>query len=130
MVGMRDRRVFHPRRALTFWPYSPSPRACHFLVAYFLLMTLSPSSYHRHHASQKAPDKQDELTERIDWVMQESTLEGMHPWASAMFAHNSYFSNIDLMTFLLNRLGEAQEEEGRGGGQEGTDEVVESGGGT
>lgn len=79
---------------------------------------------------QTVSDAQDELTERIDWVMQESTLEGMHPWASAVFAHSSYFSSIDLMTFLLNRLSETQEEEGRGKEEEGTEELVESGGGS
>ena len=54
----------------------------------------------------------------------------MHPWASAMFAHNCYFSNVDLMTFLLNRLSEAQEEEGRREEEQRTIEVVESVGGS
>lgn len=56
-------------------------------------------------------DAQDQLTERIDWVIQESTLEGMHPWASAVFAHSSYFANFDMVMFLVNRLNEDLEEE-------------------
>ncbi|CAM9129063.1 unnamed protein product [Scytosiphon promiscuus] len=63
-------------------------------------------------------DAQDKLKERIDWVIQESTLEGMHPWASAVFAHSSYFANFDLVMFLVNRLNEGLErtddEEGDG----------------
>ena len=75
-----------------------------------------PSSSPKHGAPSKLfhpTTHQDELAERIDWVIQESTLEGMQPWASAVFAHNSYFSNFDLIMFLINRLNEGQEE-GRG----------------
>ncbi|CAM9706894.1 unnamed protein product [Ectocarpus sp. 13 AM-2016] len=68
-------------------------------------------------ASEEVTDAEDELDERIDWVIQESTLEGMHPWASAVFAHSSYFTNFDVVMFLVNRLnegleGEGEEEEG------------------
>lgn len=59
----------------------------------------------------KVNDAQDQLAERIDWVIQESTLEGMHPWASAVFAHSSYFANFDMVMFLVNRLNEGLEEE-------------------
>lgn len=69
--------------------------------------------------SRKQPNAQDGLTERIDWVIQESTLEGMQPWASAVFAHNSYFSNIDLIMFLINRLDENGQEERKTEGGEG-----------
>lgn len=34
----------------------------------------------------------------------------MHPWASAVFAHSSYFSNFDMIMFLVNRLNEGLEE--------------------
>lgn len=30
----------------------------------------------------------------------------MHPWASAVFAHSSYFQNMDMIMFLLNALDE------------------------
>ncbi|CAM9561115.1 unnamed protein product [Ectocarpus fasciculatus] len=68
-------------------------------------------------ASEEVTDAEDALDERIDWVIQESTLEGMHPWASAVFAHSSYFTNFDMVMFLVNRLnegleGEGEEEEG------------------
>lgn len=56
-------------------------------------------------------DAREQLPERIDWVIQESTLEGMHPWASAVFAHSSYFSNFDLVMFLVNRLNEGLEKD-------------------
>ena len=32
----------------------------------------------------------------------------MHPWASAIFAHSSYFQNMDMVMFLINAM-----EEGR-----------------
>ncbi|CBN78302.1 DDHD domain-containing protein [Ectocarpus siliculosus] len=63
-------------------------------------------------ASEEVTDAEDELDERIDWVIQESTLEGMHPWASAVFAHSSYFTNFDMVMFLVNRLNEGLEGEG------------------
>ncbi|CAM9668022.1 unnamed protein product [Ascophyllum nodosum] len=53
-------------------------------------------------------DARDALPERIDWAIQESPIEGMHPWASAIFAHSSYFQNIDMVMFLINAM-----EEGR-----------------
>ncbi|CAN0480503.1 unnamed protein product, partial [Hapterophycus canaliculatus] len=60
----------------------------------------------------KVTDARDKLKERIDWVIQESTLEGMHPWASAVFAHSSYFANFDMVMFLVNRLNEGLEKAG------------------
>ena len=35
----------------------------------------------------------------------------MHPWASAVFAHSSYFTNFDMIMFLVNRLNEGLEED-------------------
>lgn len=35
----------------------------------------------------------------------------MQPWASAVFAHSSYFANFDMVMFLVNRLNEGLEEE-------------------
>ena len=51
-------------------------------------------------------DAREKLRERIDWVLQESPLEGMHPWASAVFAHSSYFQSMDMIMFLVNALDE------------------------
>lgn len=76
----------------------------------------------------KVSDAQDELQERIDWVIQESTLEGMHPWASAVFAHSSYFSNFDMVMFLVNRLNEGLEEDDDDEEKEGGGEGEEKGG--
>eukprot|EP00752_Nemacystus_decipiens_P005637 g5101.t1 len=74
-------------------------------------------------AREEVSDARDKLQERIDWVIQESTLEGIHPWASAVFAHSSYFTNFDMIMFLVNRLDEGLEEveaeEEREGRQEG-----------
>lgn len=53
---------------------------------------------------QKVQDAKDKLRDRIDWVLQESPLEGMQPWASAVFAHSSYFQNIDMLMFLINAM--------------------------
>lgn len=30
----------------------------------------------------------------------------MHPWASAVFAHSSYFQSMDMIMFLVNALEE------------------------
>lgn len=30
----------------------------------------------------------------------------MHPWASAVFAHSSYFQSMDMIMFLVNALDE------------------------
>ncbi|CAN0532657.1 unnamed protein product, partial [Laminaria digitata] len=54
----------------------------------------------------KVIDAREKLQERIDWVLQESPLEGMHPWASAVFAHSSYFQSMDMVMFLVNALDE------------------------
>ncbi|CAN0182222.1 unnamed protein product [Pylaiella littoralis] len=62
-------------------------------------------------AREEVTDARDQLKERIDWVIQESTLEGMQPWASAVFAHSSYFANFDMVMFLVNRLNEGLEED-------------------
>lgn len=35
----------------------------------------------------------------------------MHPWASAVFAHSSYFANFDMVMFLVDRLNEGLEGE-------------------
>lgn len=43
----------------------------------------------------------------------------MHPWASAVFAHSSYFSNFDMVMFLVNRLNEGSEEDEEGEEEEG-----------
>eukprot|EP00904_Undaria_pinnatifida_P013003 jgi/Undpi1/8833/HiC_scaffold_25.g11295.m1 len=51
-------------------------------------------------------DAREKLKERIDWSLQESPLEGMHPWASAVFAHSSYFQSMDMIMFLVNALDE------------------------
>lgn len=42
----------------------------------------------------------------------------MHPWASAVFAHSSYFANFDMVMFLVNRLNEDLDEEKGGAGEE------------
>ncbi|CAB1100509.1 unnamed protein product [Ectocarpus sp. CCAP 1310/34] len=73
-------------------------------------------------ASEEVIDAEDKLDERIDWVIQESTLEGMHPWASAVFAHSSYFTNFDMVMFLVNRLNEGLEGEGEEGGSKESEE--------
>eukprot|EP00903_Cladosiphon_okamuranus_P008634 g8280.t1 len=69
-------------------------------------------------AREEVSDAREQLAERIDWVIQESTFEGMHPWASAVFAHSSYFSNFDMIMFLVNRLNEGLEVEEDGEGEE------------
>lgn len=59
----------------------------------------------------RCPTAKTMFKERIDRAMQESHLEDIHPWASAVFAHTSYFSNFDTVMFLINRLDEGLEEE-------------------
>ena len=109
-----EQRLVRLRSALTF-PFLVTPRfscdALMFFCVNGVLATLPATPTNTTTPPPKGSGAQDELAERIDWVMQESTLEEMHPWASAAFSHSSYFSNIDLMMFLINRLNEAQEEE-------------------
>ncbi len=111
-----ERRVFRQRRALILRDPSHDPCLGLSRVCFgFSLTTASSSTITS--PRRKVSEAQEGLTERIDWVIQESALEGMQPWASAVFAHNSYFSNIDLIMFLINRLNEGQQEE-----EEGTEE--------
>lgn len=62
-------------------------------------------------STSRCPTAKTMFKERIDWVMQESNLEDIHPWASAVFAHTSYFSNVDTVMSLINRLDEGLEEQ-------------------
>lgn len=54
----------------------------------------------------------------------------MHPWASAVFAHSSYFANFDMVMFLVNRLNEGLERpdgEEPGVGKHGEGEIQNEG---
>ncbi|CAM9134914.1 unnamed protein product [Choristocarpus tenellus] len=44
------------------------------------------------------------LNERVDWALQEHPLDGIHPYPAAIWAHGSYFGNIDLLLFVVKLL--------------------------
>ncbi|CAM9438691.1 unnamed protein product [Discosporangium mesarthrocarpum] len=44
------------------------------------------------------------LGERIDWAIQETAFEGVHPYAAAIYSHSSYLNNVDFLMFVMRVL--------------------------